>query len=276
MATKTVAPSKSKPVAKKATTVELPTVRADTTTTEWAAALLKTIGAPVTANNENNLKLWMASEEPSSQWLSRNNPLNTTYGRSGSGIPSYKTITDGIAATADTLNMPAYTGIVEALKKNAPTKVFKAAVVQSPWDAGHYSSAGTLDGKNFATTPLNAYATSTGSTPTSIIGGILNHVPLDVFTVPTGLEPVPLGVSTGAAVTVVNHDADSTVDAVGNSLSGLAKLESELTSATFWKRIGVGALGVGLVITGIVIFVATSKTGEKTIGGAEKAGMLAA
>jgi hypothetical protein len=48
-------------------------------------------------------------------------------------------------------------------------------------------------------------------------------------------------------------------------------LESELTSATFWKRIGVGALGVGLVITGIILFTVTSKTGEKTIDTATKA-----
>ena len=64
-----------KPVVTKPTTIDLPSVRADTTTTDWATALLKAIGAPNTTNNQNNIKMWMASEEPASSWLTYNNPL---------------------------------------------------------------------------------------------------------------------------------------------------------------------------------------------------------
>ena len=84
------------------------------------------------------------------------------------------------------------------------------------------------------------------------------------------LNPFAKGDSTTSVGTVVSTTQKDAA-AVGSGLSGLAKLEGELTSATFWKRIGVGALGVGLAITGIILFVVTSKTGEKTIGTAAEA-----
>ena len=73
-----------------------------------------------------------------------------------------------------------------------------------------------------------------------------------------------------------SSEARTAASAVSGAVGGLSTIESDLSSASFWKRIGVGTLGVGLIITGIIIFVATSKTGEKTIGEAGKAGMLAA
>lgn len=72
---------------------------------------------------------------------------------------------------------------------------------------------------------------------------------------PASPTPIPLG----------NNGVN-----VGGSLTGLSGLEAgidallgDLTSSAFWQRIGIFVLGVGFVIGGLILFVSTTKTGQK-------------
>lgn len=205
-----------------------PTDRSQWTSVEWAVLLLTAIGAPVTVNNVINIETWMASEEPKSDWLANNDPLNTTEHSSGFlandsggyGGPGYDDVQDGIAATADTIQQPQYSLILAALQQDAPADTFKAAVVASPWSSDHYSN-----GTHFASAPLTAFATATGGNPTGEIGQIASGA--------TGVL--------GQAGTILG----------------------DLSSSTWWKRLGVGALGVALIIGGLILFVSQTGTAKK-------------
>lgn len=61
-------------------------------------------------------------------------------------------------------------------------------------------------------------------------------------------------------------------------LSGLSGLESgvdavltDITSASWWKRIGLFTTGVVFIVGGIILFVSTTKTGQRVEGAAELA-----
>jgi hypothetical protein len=92
-------------------------------------------------------------------------------------------------------------------------------------------------------------------------------------------------VSPGILGTIENAGGDllSAVPGAGlvtgaaGDLSSITTLTGDLTSATWWHRIGIGVLGVALVGTGLLVFFAGSKTGQKTATDvAEVAPLLAA
>jgi hypothetical protein len=106
---------------------------------QWTQQVLADIGAPDTANNEDNLLKWMTAEEPTSDWWDRNNPLNASLGTSStSGLGSYPDLTTGAQETADMIEQSNMSGIAQALHSNASPDAFSAAVVGSPWAASHY------------------------------------------------------------------------------------------------------------------------------------------
>lgn len=92
--------------------------------TQFAAAVLKGIGAPVTSKNIAGFIGW-AKAEGGDNWT-RNNPLNTTesLGATGTinsaGVKRYPTFQAGVAATVKTLRNGRYNGIIGAFKKNNP------------------------------------------------------------------------------------------------------------------------------------------------------------
>jgi hypothetical protein len=197
------------------------------TTKLWASAVLKGIGAPVTNNNISNMEKWMASEEPASSWLTNNDPLNTTKAGKGKiGTMKYATVGDGINATVATLNQSNFSSIKHALRTNAPFAVFQAAVVASPWAAGHY-------GGQLSSTPLQA--TASGADPTGVLG----------------------------QATHVVSGAISAASETASALGDIGSLASDLTDASFWKRVGVFAGGLVLLGGGLIFFVATSKPGKE-------------
>lgn len=73
----------------------------------------------------------------------------------------------------------------------------------------------------------------------------------------------PLGLATGA----------TTADGV-NPISDVNGLITEITSAHFWERVGLGVLGVGLFVTGLIVFFASTDTGKKAISDGEAAAPL--
>ena len=57
---------------------------------DWADMVLQIGGWPVSTNNVTVITQWMTSEEPTSDWYDRNNPLNNGYGSGGgAGLGSY-------------------------------------------------------------------------------------------------------------------------------------------------------------------------------------------
>jgi len=210
-------------------------------TVEWAQSLLTIMQLPDTPNNVTNVLIWVHNEQDASSWKTdATNPLGVeTNGK----VESQKNVLAGLSLTAATIQK--YPSIVQALKADAPTQIFANAVVNSKWN--------------------------TGKAGTGLYGGktVTQFIKLGPL-VTTGSQ------SLGFLQQVEGGSGPQVVKTAASAASSLGSLEANLTSGTFWKRIGVGALGVGLAITGIVIFIATSKTGEKTISTGEKAGMLAA
>lgn len=91
----------------------------------WANGVLKGIGAPVTLVNLRSLYTW-GYKESGANLMRWNNPLNTTQPFSGAinmnsvGVKEYKTVSDGIVATVDTLLNGRYGKIVNHLRQSVP------------------------------------------------------------------------------------------------------------------------------------------------------------
>lgn len=70
------------------------------------------------------------------------NPFDTTLETAGAtdyndvGVKNYPSLQEGIDAAVSTLSLPAYAGIVDAMKVNAPASVIAQAWATSPWGTG--------------------------------------------------------------------------------------------------------------------------------------------
>jgi hypothetical protein len=225
----------------------------------WATALLEQLqkdgySAPVTATNIANIQRVIGAESSGNTagFLRDNNPWNlNTYTAAHSSLPggtivqefginvqTFPSVEQGVAATAKQIEQSG--ALTSAIGSSAPASVFGAALGQSAWKSESYANATTFP----KLTPYNGL---------SAVGG-------------QGLTFSP---SKGAAA--VENAGKKVGSVVTGSVSGLLKIEGDLSSASFWKRIGVGTLGVGLAITGVILFVVTSKTSANTIGTAAKA-----
>jgi hypothetical protein len=110
----------------------------------WAQDLLKRLGAPLTAGNEQMVYDWETSEGGGGQY----NPLNqgdvpgdpsltSTGSQYGGGAADYVSWDAGLTGAADYLAMPAYAGVLAGLVSNDP-KAAETALWDSPWAASHY------------------------------------------------------------------------------------------------------------------------------------------
>ena len=107
----------------------------------WATEFLLEIGVPVTRTNKVVVFAWMRKENTKA----KNNPLATTHKGPGStnfntvGVQNFKTFTDGIIATTQTITSktyPAYADIINAMKSRQPASVVANFVTLSPWGTG--------------------------------------------------------------------------------------------------------------------------------------------
>lgn len=217
-----------------------PTTRSQWTTIEWAAQLINELNAngediPLTVNNLINVATWIRAENGSGGgWLTNNDPLNTTLDTSNFTYPDVQT---GIIDTAQTLEEPQYAGILDALSADDDWQNFSTAVVLSPWSGDNYSGSTVMNASS--PDPLLAWATGSGSNPTGALGQAFGE----------GSEPAT---STGLIA-----DAESLISGIENK--------------ALWERIGMGALGVGLLVVGLVIFLSGTKAGEKVESSGESA-----
>lgn len=154
----------------------------------WEATILTAIGAPVTANNVNNLDLWATAEGGAG--IANNasfNPFNTTLNAPGAvsinsvGVKAYPDATTGLQATISTIGQQNMSAIHQALKDNVVSSTFGAIVVASPWGTGSFPTSvapgvsGTVDTGGFgatATSPPYQQPTGTGNQASIGVGGV--------------------------------------------------------------------------------------------------------
>lgn len=247
-------------------TVDLapPSATTSWTATLWANCVLLLAGDPVNPTNTSNMLHWMAAENSgNSAWYQDNNPLNTGQGTGGGdGTGGAATLFQGAIDAADTLttNNYGYPAIQAALRASAPLPVFAAAVGNSQWASGKYKGNGQAPGYTIANNPGTPGGSDTApSTAGYVPQGNIAGIATDSETGAVG-QGITGGLATGVA------------GAAEAALSPLETLEKDLTSAAFWKRIGVGAGGVALMIFGLVIVLSETKAG----GDAANAAKLAA
>jgi hypothetical protein len=106
---------------------------------DFAVALLRTLGDPVTAPNTTAIVAWCQREGGAWNSPAHFNPLNTSmkmpgsHGINGDGVQSYTSWSEGLTATVATLNSGMYRGILAALSAGSSVQAVENAVASSPW-----------------------------------------------------------------------------------------------------------------------------------------------
>ena len=198
---------------------------------QWAVDFLSTGGWPVTWPNILAVLAWMAGENTTAAW----NPLATTYNVpsastnfNSSGVKNYSNVSTGIQASVATVQgTPAYSGIDKALSAGLSDPAAIVAVIAAAPQWTGQAALNALPG--VLANPSN-YASALVKGP----GGYLDQ---GAATPGVGPATGPQGYLTG----------------VGSLLSPAGKILSDLASATWWKRLGIGVLGAALVGTGVIL-----------------------
>lgn len=155
----------------------------------WGIDLLKKIGAPLTAGNEQFVYDWETSEGGGGKYNPLNqgtDPLNasltSTGNQYGGGAADYVSWNAGLQGAADYLSMPNFAAIADDLKANNPAQA-RTDLINSPWAASHYGG-----GSSFSQSPLPGQATalpgmsgsSSSSSSDSGITGVLSTFVKDI------------------------------------------------------------------------------------------------
>lgn len=112
-------------------------------TRNFAVAVLKGLGDPVTTANVRSIEAWVAREGGGG----KNNPLNTTQKMPGSttfnsvGVQNYSSPSQGVAATVETLRNGNYPDLLAAFKsgKGLLGRIFSGLAT---WSGNGYNSVG--------------------------------------------------------------------------------------------------------------------------------------
>lgn len=159
---------------------------------QWAIDFLTALGVPVTPGNAQFAYDWEVSEGGGG----KNNPLNqgpvtghpeltTTGSQYGGGASDFASYAAGIVGAVDYLNYSNYAGVLKGLQNNDPAAA-KAALIASPWAAGHYGggsgfSDAALPSSTLPTAGTTAPA-STGDTSTATSGSSASLLGLSIPT----------------------------------------------------------------------------------------------
>ena len=203
---------------------------------DFADAVLRAIGAPVTAVNEKALVAWEA--QAGGHWNNSRqyNPLNTTqkepgasYGGAQGNIGSYNSWQQGLDATVTTLTNGRYGSIVDALKRQ-DAQGFQKAVNSSPW--GTHGVDVTKD--------YSGYGSKKSGGGGGILGDITGGIGDAAGVIGDGLSHIPgVGAVEGAG------------KAVANTGEAVAKITGTLFSASFWVRVAFIVIGFTLLMVGV-------------------------
>jgi peptidoglycan hydrolase-like protein with peptidoglycan-binding domain len=107
---------------------------------DWANWVLKDGNWPTSSNNITVITQWMSSEEPTSNWYNRNNPLNNGLGSGGgAGLGSYPDLLTAAHYVAENLHGgSSYSSVVADLAASAAPSTTAKAIQNSPWSTSHY------------------------------------------------------------------------------------------------------------------------------------------
>jgi hypothetical protein len=152
----------------------------------WAIDLLKKIGAPLTAGNEQFIFDWETSEggggkyNPLNQGTDTLNPALTSTGNQyGGGAADYVSWSAGLQGAADYLTFPNFSAIADDLKANNPTQA-RADLINSPWAASHYGGGSGFSQSPFpgkaSALPGDSGSSSSSSSPSGITGALTTFV----------------------------------------------------------------------------------------------------
>jgi len=249
--------------------------------TDWVKLLIAEINlqlisqgsnkrVPLTANNIANLQRIIAGESAGNQagFLRDNNPFNLgTWASPHSGVYGGKVIPEfgiyvntfaspeaGAKATAQAIvGQSNNSALLKALVNDSPTAIFGGALSSSAWKGAGYASP----------TGINRYSPFTGSSKAN------SGLPTNVSITTTGIHSAQdvqnvLGASVNAATGGLAGNLASATGLGG--VAGLGTLVGDLTSGTWWKRIGIGAGGIALIIGGTVLFLSQTQAGKQAIG----------
>jgi hypothetical protein len=224
----------------------------------------------LTANNIANLQRIIAGESAGNQagFLRDNNPFNLgTWSSPHSGVYGGTTIPEfgiyvntfasplaGAQATAQSIvGQSNNSALLKALVNDSPTAIFGGALSSSAWKGAGYASP----------TGILKYSPFTGSSSAN------SGLPTNVSITTTGIHSAQdLQNVAGAAVNAATGGlAGNIASATGlGGVAGLGTLVGDLTSGTWWKRIGIGAGGIALIIGGTVLFLSQTQAGKQAIG----------
>jgi hypothetical protein len=263
------------------TTTKAPIV-AKLSTAAWATELLATInsGLPknqkpiaLSGNNVANIQRWIGVESSGNTagFLRDNNPLNlNTYTSPHSSLPggtivnewgvnvqTFPSIQEGLAQTAkQILQAPA---LVRVLQQNGSPSLFGGALSTSAWSSGSYANAAKFP----TLTPFTGFSAE----PDPNVGIGWKQFLTDPFGDGESLGKSFNKSSVGKVVNAPINDAKNAVKAV-SSVGGLI---SDITNPTTLKNVGIFVAGLALIVGGMVIFFASTKTAKVAEGAAIKA-----
>lgn len=140
---------------------------------QWADEVLKVLHINDTASAVTSLEGWAEGEgggtANQAPYVAKYNPLNTTLHEPGStnfapgsNVQSYQSVAQGVAATASTLDEPAYSSIVGELRAGASPSEIWSSVMASPWGTHDLGGMTTSEAQQYGSTPLTGTTTAGG------------------------------------------------------------------------------------------------------------------
>jgi hypothetical protein len=258
------------------TVASLPTATPSTgtfTQYTYAALVLTFIGAPLSANNENNFVSWMQAENGTSTWTGTagaNNPLNNGLGSGGgSGLGSYPDLIVSAAYAAKGIEggIQNAAQIGNALKADAPFSVFHAATVNSNWTGNnHYAGTGwaAATSPNAAGAVSAAQSEANGATKGVAVASSQTQAVLNTV----GFNDILSSTSFWQNIQASLGQIGSATGVTGlvSWTESLGHILTDLTEPAWWLRVGMGALGLALFGVGLAGFISTTKPGQAAKG----------
>ena len=232
---------------------------------QWATAFLQALQAkgykaPVNDTNIANIQRLIEVESAGNQagFLRDNNPFNlntwtaphqslpggTIVSEFGIHVQTFPTVEAGINATVD--QFVANPALIKVLDNSGSAALFGGALSTSGWSSGHYANP----------TVFPTIAPFTGS----------SALPIPISAAEQKTQAAYL-----AGLKTVEH-VPNPVAAVTSDVSAISNFLGDITNPTTLKNVGIFVLGLGLAVTGLLIFFAQTKTAQGAAHAAEKVG----
>jgi hypothetical protein len=202
-------------------------------TRSFQEGLLSRLGLPNTASNRVFLDLWSRAEGSKAT----HNPLATTMAAPGATdfnkakVKNYPSEAIGIDATARTLRLPSYAGVLSAMRVS-DMRASAKAVVDSPWGTKGDPLMGLIDA---------AQKEGRSDLIPDAVEGVVEDVVPDL--VPDGLNGL---------------------------IGGVGRLTGKLLDAKWWLRVGQGLVAALLLILALVLVFRKQVINASPIGAVTK------